>query len=78
MGRLLFFVALVALAAWWLFGRSQRIAPKDGSHRRPQPGTEEMVACAHCGVHLPRADAVIDGELSYCGDEHRRLGPRRP
>lgn len=80
MGRLLFFVVLGAVVVWWLFGRTRRIAPKDGTGagRGAAGGAEEMVACAHCGVHLPRTDAVSDDRNLYCGDEHRRLGPRRP
>jgi uncharacterized protein len=35
-----------------------------------------MVACAHCGVHLPVNEAVKDGELHFCGEPHRLLGPR--
>jgi uncharacterized protein len=78
MGRILFFVALAAVVVWWLFGRKPR-QPLDGkSPGRPgrSAAVEDMVACAHCGVHLPRADAVVDGTDLYCGDEHRRLGRR--
>jgi uncharacterized protein len=35
-----------------------------------------MVECAHCGLHLPAADAVREGDKLYCGEAHRRLGPR--
>lgn len=35
----------------------------------------EMVVCAHCGVHLPAADALALGTQLYCSDAHRRLGP---
>ena len=37
-----------------------------------------MVECAHCGLHLPAADAVAEGSRLYCGDAHRRLGPAPP
>lgn len=39
--------------------------------------TQAMVACTHCGVHLPRAEAVADaqGKL-FCDDAHRLAGPR--
>lgn len=79
MGRLLVIVALVAVIVWWL---TSRVRPRDrnaASGTRHAPGAaHEMVACAHCGVHLPRADAVLDGDTPYCGAEHRRLGPHRP
>jgi uncharacterized protein len=48
-------------------------ASKSGGDAAAAP----MVACAHCGVHLPRPDALADGEgRLYCGDEHRLAGPR--
>jgi uncharacterized protein len=36
-----------------------------------------MVSCAHCGLHLPEADALPgpDG-AHYCSEAHRRAGPR--
>ncbi|MGH8705277.1 MAG: PP0621 family protein, partial [Burkholderiales bacterium] len=36
----------------------------------------ELVRCAHCGVHLPRAEARTAGGRYYCSEEHWRLGPR--
>jgi len=36
-----------------------------------------MLACAHCGVHLPQAEAQMDvAGRPYCGEAHRLLGPR--
>jgi uncharacterized protein len=36
-----------------------------------------MVACVHCGLHLPRSDAQADatGRL-FCSEAHRLAGPR--
>ncbi len=34
-----------------------------------------MVRCAQCGVFVPVADAFPAGDVSYCSDAHRRLGP---
>lgn len=78
--RVLILVAVVVgLALWLLKGRRIGAPPasrgdaarKDGAQPAP------MVACAHCGVHLPRPDASFDAEgRSYCGDPHRIAGPR--
>lgn len=81
MGRLVFFVLLALVVAWWLFGRKKSRGVDDPVVRRPDKtsvGIDDMVACAHCGVHLPRAEASVEGDAVYCGDEHRRLGPRHP
>jgi hypothetical protein len=35
-----------------------------------------LLACAHCGVHLPQAEARMDvAGRPYCSDAHRLLGP---
>lgn len=39
---------------------------------------QTMVECAHCGLHLPAADALAEGSRLYCCDAHRRLGPAAP
>jgi len=36
---------------------------------------EYMVACRHCGVHLPTSEALRKGADFYCSEDHRRLGP---
>jgi uncharacterized protein len=64
----------VALLLWWLFGR----APRKTTMRPRTPrseGAEAMVACAHCGVHLPRGDAVGARGLHYCSPAHRDAPP---
>jgi len=68
----------VLLLLWMLFGRSRRGDRADRPPRRTPPASqsEAMVACAHCGVHLPRSEAVKVGALSYCSPTHREAGPR--
>jgi uncharacterized protein len=71
MGRLVVLVLLVVLAAW-LVRRALRAtrAPE----KRTPPVQADLVACARCGMHLPRAEAREAGGRLYCGDEHARLG----
>jgi uncharacterized protein len=49
-----------------------------GARRPSQPAavrqSEQMVRCAHCGIHLPRSEAVLSAGETYCGQEHARLG----
>jgi uncharacterized protein len=70
MGRLLLLV-LAVLALAWLVRRALR------ARHAPAAPPGELVACAHCGVNLPRAEARAAGEGLYCSEEHARLGPRR-
>ena len=72
----LFAVLAVVYAVW----RAQRraSAPRQGNTQRPSIApTQDMVRCAHCGVHLPRGDAVLEGAhmLYYCSTAHRDRGP---
>lgn len=79
MGRVLVLLAIVVGLVWWV---SSRVRGAKRSARRPDatsdgtPPVRDMIACAHCGVHLPRDEAVVEGERLFCGDAHRRLGPR--
>ena len=51
-------------------------APPSESARANKAAPGQMVACRHCGVHLPADEAVFDGQLPYCGPSHRQAGPR--
>jgi uncharacterized protein len=76
MTRFLVIVVLV-VAAIWLLRRALR-APGVPGTNPPQAGEAgELVRCARCGVHLPRAEARMQGERLYCSEEHARLGPER-
>jgi uncharacterized protein len=78
MGRVVILVLLVLVIAWWLFGRinKARSGVAAQNKRKRAADAQHMVVCAHCGVHIPLADALKDGALHYCGEPHRLLGPR--
>lgn len=42
----------------------------------PVAEIEQMVPCAHCGLHVPESESVKGGGRVYCSEAHRRLGPR--
>jgi len=71
--RLIVLILLVVLAVW-LIRRALRASTK-GRDAQAKPSGEigELVRCARCGVHLPRAEARLADRLLYCGDEHARL-----
>ena len=69
--RYLVLIALVVLAVWLL-----RRALRDKTPPPARPAVEgELVACARCGLNLPRAEAREAAGRLYCGEEHARLGP---
>lgn len=66
-------VLVVAIGIW----RSRRPAetpPATDKARRPLALPQDMVACAHCGVHVPQAEAVVLAGHSFCSAEHRDRG----
>ena len=76
MVRLLFWIALIA-AAFWLW---RKFKVSQQSHPEAKLDAPlKMVRCAHCGVHVPQARALADGEGQrwYCSAEHRRLQHER-
>jgi uncharacterized protein len=65
-----FLLLLVFLGiVWWAWKKRAAVPPPAA---RPDPQTEKMVVCAHCGVHLPESDGVAAGELHYCSEAHRQ------
>lgn len=69
---LVLIVVTVAIGIW----RSRRRdgpAPRQraGAPRTPSVAApQDMVACAHCGLHLPRGEALEAAGHSYCSAEH--------
>jgi len=65
MSRLLFLIAIAAVVYLLIKSYRKNIPPQDESV------TEDMVRCAHCGVHLPRSESVQAQALHFCSAAHR-------
>jgi uncharacterized protein len=65
MSRLFIIVAIVAVI-YWLFKSYSRQAPKQDA----SPQTQDMVACVHCGVNLPKSESVLVDGKYYCSTAH--------
>lgn len=73
--KYLIVLVVVVVLLWWLLARPRKVSGRAGKSATP---TIAFVACAHCGVHLPGSDALMDGEKAYCSEAHRRAGPGDP
>ncbi len=82
MGKILFWLIaiLVVLTVWrMLNARGQKPRSPDAAARKAGgAGAEPMVRCAHCGIHLPRSEALQSQGQTWCSQEHARLGARQP
>lgn len=72
MGQFLRFV-LILIGLWLVLTIVKRAL---SSRRKSSPGkppaVAKMVACAHCGVHIPESEALREGNRHYCSAEHYR------
>ena len=73
--KYLLVLAVVAAAIWiWRGQRAAEAARSTPPVRRTPQAPTPMVACRHCGTHLPEAECVRGQRGLYCSAEHLRLG----
>ncbi len=65
MSRLLLLIAIVVVIYLLIRAYRKDKPPKD------KKIAEDMVCCAHCGVHLPKGESIEAGGHFFCGTEHR-------
>lgn len=69
-------VIAVVLVAFWVWRNDRRQEQAERQPRRAPatpPAPVPMVACRHCGTHLPETEAVQGARGWYCCAGHRRL-----
>jgi uncharacterized protein len=73
-----FLLLALVFAAVWLFRGSRRRDPPGAPPPTPGMPTaddraarESVVACLHCGLHLPQSEATSGEAGWFCGDAHR-------
>ena len=85
MGKLLLWIVIIltALGVARYAGRRIGVSRPVQAPARPAKKTkprnaeiEPMVRCAHCGVHLPRSEAVLLGGNTWCSSQHAQRGVR--
>ena len=76
--RLALLILAVVVLLWLVRGAVRRRA----AAQRPEPtaataasdatSPQPMLTCAHCGLHLPRDEALPGRGGVFCGDAHRK------
>ncbi len=79
--KFLLLVLVVGIGLYLLLGRSRRRSGDDAPPAAPpRDGAGSggaMLVCAHCGVHLPSSEALVDVRgRNFCSEAHRAAGPR--
>lgn len=74
--KFLWFLALLLVVLWW-WRRSQSTHTRQQASQQepakapgPDVSPDAMVACKVCGLHVPRREAVIQGDRIYCCSQH--------
>lgn len=65
MSRLFFLIAIAAVV--YLLIKSYR----NNVPKQDEVGVEDMVRCAHCGVHLPKSESIQAQGQAFCSAAHR-------
>ncbi|VFR36646.1 hypothetical protein ISE1_3844 [plant metagenome] len=92
MGKILFWILLIIAAlliARMIANNKARQAQKSAAPKQAPPRRDAaaapkadpaslpmMVRCAHCGIHLPREEALLLGGQTWCSHDHAQAGPR--
>ena len=70
MAKIILLFLGLALAYWILKSYRRRVDRRES--QKPAAGSEDMVRCAQCGVHLPRSESITTQGRFYCSPEHQR------
>lgn len=68
MAKIIFFVLIGVFIYWRLRNHRSPLTPP-GVNTKP---IEDMVRCGHCGVYLPRSEAVGSQAAWFCSNAHQR------
>jgi uncharacterized protein len=67
--KIVLFLIAVCVLLWLLRGGSSR-RTRPAAPRQPD-APQPMLACAQCGLHLPRDEALPGRGGVFCGEAHR-------
>lgn len=67
-------ILITALLIWLLLRMIRnRINQSQINKKNKQGHIETVVRCQHCGLHIPKHEAVKTDNQYYCSQKHRQL-----
>ena len=67
-------ILIIALVVWLLLRMMKNWANKKVQSQKKEPvELETVVPCHHCGLHIPKTEALESDNKYYCSQEHLRL-----
>jgi uncharacterized protein len=69
--RNLVLLIVVALGAWFVLREVRRYRERRDRESETKRFAQ-MVACDHCGTHIPESQAIRVDKRAYCSEAHRR------
>ena len=67
-------LALLAIVLiYWILRTLSAGKRREKGKSAPAP---KMIACDHCGLHVPENEAIRKEAHVYCCAEHEKLGPK--
>lgn len=69
--KFLLLLLVVLLGVWFVMRPRRPAAPPPSPPPAPVAPPQEMVRCAHCGIYLPRGDALLGPGGVFCDAAHR-------
>jgi uncharacterized protein len=76
------FWGVLALVGFWVWkiheGKKKRQAERRDDPATPPPETAValVLSCAHCGLHIPKEEALEKNGEWFCSRQHALAGPR--
>lgn len=62
----LFLIAAIAVLFWIIKGFIRR----GQLEKKPSAKTRDMVQCEHCKTYLPKDDAIVANNKTFCSQQH--------
>ena len=70
--KFVLFAFAVLVLLWLLRGGARRVRPPSPPRGGADASAPQaMLSCAHCGIHMPRDEALPGRGGVFCGEAHR-------